>query len=67
VIRTKWPDILAEEKVLNPAARRAQAMRNLARRLETNPPQGFVIAAGSTGFTEPLFGAFCSVCVAAAS
>jgi ATP-dependent helicase/nuclease subunit B len=49
VIRKQWPDILAEEKVLNPAARRAQAMRDLAKRLETNPPQGFVIAAGSTG------------------
>ena len=49
VIRKQWPDILAEEKVLNPAARRAQAMRDLAKRLEAKPPQGFVIAAGSTG------------------
>ncbi len=49
LIRKQWPDILADEKVLNPAARRAQAMRDLAKRLETNPPQGFVIAAGSTG------------------
>lgn len=49
VIRKQWPGILAEEKVLNPAARRAQAMRDLAKRLEAHPPQGFVIAAGSTG------------------
>ncbi len=49
VIRKQWPKILADEKALNPAARRAQAMRDLAKRLETNPPQDFVIAAGSTG------------------
>lgn len=49
VIRKQWPKILAEEKLLNPAARRAQAMRDLAKRLEETPPQGWVIAAGSTG------------------
>ncbi|MBA2590704.1 MAG: double-strand break repair protein AddB, partial [Alphaproteobacteria bacterium] len=49
VIRKQWPKILAEEKVLNPAARRAQAMRDLAKRLEDKPPQDWVIAAGSTG------------------
>jgi ATP-dependent helicase/nuclease subunit B len=49
VIRKQWPKILAEEKALNPAARRARAMRDLAKRLEAAPPQGLVIAAGSTG------------------
>jgi ATP-dependent helicase/nuclease subunit B len=49
VIRKQWPKILAEENALNPAARRARAMRDLAKRLEAAPPQGLVIAAGSTG------------------
>ncbi|MFO1247797.1 MAG: double-strand break repair protein AddB [Alphaproteobacteria bacterium] len=49
VIRTQWPGILEAEKALNPAARRAQAMRDLAQRMEAKPPQGWVIAAGSTG------------------
>jgi ATP-dependent helicase/nuclease subunit B len=49
VIRTQWPDILAEEKTLNPAARRRMALKALAARLAASPPQGLVIAAGSTG------------------
>jgi len=49
LLRKEWPAILAEEGAMNPAARRADAMRALARRLETSPPQGWVIAAGSTG------------------
>jgi len=49
LLRDKWPAILAEEAVMNPAARRAEAMRALAKRLEDTPPQGLVIAAGSTG------------------
>ncbi len=49
VIRETWPAILEEEQLLNPAARRNQALKALAARLEANPPQGWVIAAGSTG------------------
>ena len=49
LLRKEWPAILASEGAMNPAARRAQSMRALARRLETLPPQGLVIAAGSTG------------------
>jgi ATP-dependent helicase/nuclease subunit B len=49
LLRDEWPAILAEEAAINPAARRAKAMRDLARRLEETPPQGLVIAAGSTG------------------
>ena len=49
VLRGEWPAILAEEKKMNPAARRSQALRALAQRLEKSPPPGMVIAAGSTG------------------
>jgi ATP-dependent helicase/nuclease subunit B len=49
VLRNEWPNILAEEQAMNPAARRNDALRLLARRLETAPPPGLVIAAGSTG------------------
>ncbi|HEY8254019.1 MAG TPA: double-strand break repair protein AddB [Rhizomicrobium sp.] len=49
VIRDTWPAILAEEKVLNPAARRNLALKALGARLEASPPQHWVIAAGSTG------------------
>ena len=49
LLRTAWPEILAAERRENPAARRAKAIRLLAKRLETTPPDGMVIAAGSTG------------------
>jgi ATP-dependent helicase/nuclease subunit B len=49
VIRTQWPAILEAEHVLNPAAHRVQGLKQLAVRLEAAPPQGWVIAAGSTG------------------
>ena len=49
VLHQQWPAILAEERKLNPAARRNQALRALAQRLAVSPPGGFVIAAGSTG------------------
>ncbi len=49
VIRDTWPAILAEEKTLNPAARRNLALKALGARLEASPPQHWVIAAGSTG------------------
>jgi ATP-dependent helicase/nuclease subunit B len=49
LLRTAWPVILAAEQRENPAARRAKAIRLLAKRLEASPPDGMVIAAGSTG------------------
>ncbi|HSS14877.1 MAG TPA: hypothetical protein VLL04_13345, partial [Rhizomicrobium sp.] len=49
VIRTQWPAILEAEHVLNPAERRVQGLKQLAARLEASPPQGWMIAAGSTG------------------
>lgn len=49
VIREQWPSILTAERALNPAYRRNLALKTLAARLEANPPQGWVIAAGSTG------------------
>jgi len=49
VIRTQWPAILDAENALNPADRRVQGLKQLVARLETSPPPGWVIAAGSTG------------------
>lgn len=49
ILHKVWPGILAEEKRLNPAARRIAALKALGARLEAAPPQGLVIAAGSTG------------------
>ena len=49
VLQGEWPAILAEEQALNPAARRNETLRALAQRLTAAPPDGFVIAAGSTG------------------
>jgi ATP-dependent helicase/nuclease subunit B len=49
LLRDHWPAILAEERSMNPAARRNLALRALAKRLAASPPPGPVIAAGSTG------------------
>jgi ATP-dependent helicase/nuclease subunit B len=49
IVNDVWPGVLAAEQAMNPAARRAQALRQLAKRLEAAPPPGLVIAAGSTG------------------
>jgi ATP-dependent helicase/nuclease subunit B len=49
VIRAGWPAILDAENALNPADRRVRGLKQLAARLETSPPQDWVIAAGSTG------------------
>lgn len=46
---TVWPDILVTEGAINPAMRRNLALAALAKRLQTSPPKGPVIAAGSTG------------------
>jgi ATP-dependent helicase/nuclease subunit B len=49
VIDNEWPAILAAEGASNPARRRASVLQALATRLRTHPPDGLVIAAGSTG------------------
>jgi ATP-dependent helicase/nuclease subunit B len=49
VLQKEWPAILEAERAMNPAARRAQALRALAKHLQAAPPSGMVIAAGSTG------------------
>jgi ATP-dependent helicase/nuclease subunit B len=49
MIRTQWPAILEAENALNPADRRIRGLKQLSARLESSPPQGWVIAAGSTG------------------
>ncbi|MGC9954670.1 MAG: double-strand break repair protein AddB [Rhizomicrobium sp.] len=49
LIRTEWPALLKAEGCVNPEARRNEALRALAKRLTTNPPDRPVVAAGSTG------------------
>jgi ATP-dependent helicase/nuclease subunit B len=49
ILRDHWPGILESENAMNPIARRNRMLRALARRLESHPPDGPVIAAGSTG------------------
>lgn len=49
LLRDEWPKVLAAEGKMNPAARRNLALSGLAERLEKHPPEGLVVAAGSTG------------------
>ena len=49
LLRDQWPALLAAEGMVNPAARRNASLHALAKRLADHPPQGLVIAAGSTG------------------
>jgi len=49
VLQEEWPKVLAAEDRQDPAARRSAAIRLLAKRLADAPPDGMVIAAGSTG------------------
>ena len=49
ILREQWPQLLAAESALNPAARRNLALAALCERYRTSPPAGPVIAAGSTG------------------
>ncbi|HEY7978255.1 MAG TPA: double-strand break repair protein AddB [Rhizomicrobium sp.] len=49
IVRQNWPAILQAEGAMDPSARRNAMLAALAARLEKNPPQGPVIAAGSTG------------------
>ena len=45
----QWPEMLAEQGLVDPAARRDRLIRAEAERLRRDPPRGPVIAAGSTG------------------
>jgi ATP-dependent helicase/nuclease subunit B len=49
LLRTEWPKLLAAEGAINPAERRNLALQALTKRLTEEPPDGMVIAAGSTG------------------
>src|SRR6478752_1400987 len=49
IVRDHWPKLLAAEGKMNPAARRNLALHSLAKQLQENPPQGLMVAAGSTG------------------
>ncbi len=49
IITSAWPDMLRDEGALDPAAHRNAMLRALSARWQANPPQGPVIAAGSTG------------------
>ena len=49
IVTRHWPDFLAERGWSNPAAHRNALIRLEAERLRSNPPEGPVIAAGSTG------------------
>src|SRR6185369_15348946 len=43
VLQQEWPAIMEAEQAMNPAARRVQALRALANRLQAAPPSGMVI------------------------
>jgi len=49
LLREQWPALLAAEGAIDPADHRNRSLRALARRLDANPPDAPVIAAGSTG------------------
>jgi len=49
IVTRHWPHFLAERGWSNPAAHRSALIRLEAERLRMNPPEGPVIAAGSTG------------------
>jgi ATP-dependent helicase/nuclease subunit B len=49
LLETEWPKILAAEERIGPADRRNRALTALAARVRAHPPEGPLIAAGSTG------------------
>ena len=49
IVTQAWPGILSDRQRSNPAAHRNALLLAEARRLESHPPAGPVIAAGSTG------------------
>lgn len=49
ILRAHWPQVLAEERAIEPAERRRRLLDALAARWQKKPPQGPVVAAGITG------------------
>ena len=49
IITKEWPAILKELGCLDPADRRNKLLENQSRLWSTKPPEGYIIAAGSTG------------------
>ena len=49
IVLEAWPERLAELGLIDPAARRVKLLRLLAEQWRARPPQGPLIAAGSTG------------------
>lgn len=49
ILTARWPEILAEEDVIDPARRRSLLLRAQAQAWRDRPPRSPVIAAGSTG------------------
>jgi len=49
IVTSHWPAVLAEQGVMDPAARRNRMLESLAERWRASPPDYPVIAAGSTG------------------
>lgn len=49
ILSEQWPTLLATDHRQDPSSYRDQVLRALAQRLRSAPPQGPVIAAGSTG------------------
>ena len=49
IVLQAWPERLAELGLMDPAARRVRLLRLLAEQWTARPPQGPLIAAGSTG------------------
>ncbi len=49
ILGERWPEILAAQAALDPAARRNQVLAALAARWQAAPPAGRIVAAGSTG------------------
>ncbi len=49
IVAGHWPPVLKAEGAMEPALRRDEMLRRIARRLEATPPPGLIIAAGSTG------------------
>lgn len=49
VIAYAWPELLAADGLLDPAARRDRVLTALAERWQAAPPAGRIVAAGSTG------------------
>jgi ATP-dependent helicase/nuclease subunit B len=48
IIYEQWPQILADDRVIDLAERRNRLLRRLAERWKDDPPSGFTIAAGIT-------------------